>query len=193
MDASPYLSTVVFPDAESELRDPRLFIAALRRQAREYSEQIPSLRRRLALARMQLAAARQGRRGAHVDRMELHQRVADAKVDLGACRAAITALRSWCRELTGNPSTRAAVESGRFTSPTTSTQNMTNASKPPEGTGYVEQSIADRFASMKGLPTDIGKMAARGFLPVGDLGGVPYGYKASSTVAADGVPRAGGK
>jgi hypothetical protein len=70
---------------------------------------------------------------------------------------------------------------------------MSNASKPPEGTGYVEQSIADRFASMAGLPTDIGKMAARGFLPVGDLGGRPHGYKPSSTVAADGVPRAGGK
>jgi hypothetical protein len=190
MDASPYLSTVVFPDAESELRDPRLFIAALRRQAREYSEQIPSLRRRLALARMQLAAARQGRRGAHVDRMELHQRVADAKVDLGACRAAITALRSWCRELTGNPSTRATVKSQRFTSHPTTSTDMTNASKPPEGTGYVEKDVADRYASMSNtLPAAVPLSKNPDAMPIGGKAGEPFGYRPSGAVLEAATPR----
>jgi hypothetical protein len=186
MDASPYLSTVVFPDVESELRDPRLFIAALRRQAREYSEEIPALRRRLALARMQLSAARQGRRGAHIDRMELHQRVADAKVDLGACRAAISSLRQWCRELAGH-----RIAAGHFN--TQHESNMSNTSKPtgaPADGGYVEPSVADRYASMKNTrPEAVPLSKNPDAMPIGTKAGEPFGYRPSGKVLEAATPR----
>jgi hypothetical protein len=186
MDASPYLSTVVFPDVESELRDPRLFIAALRRQAREYSEEIPALRRRLALARMQLAAARQGRRGAHIDRMELHQQVADAKVDLGACRAAVTSLRQWCRELAGH-----RITAGHFNTQHESTDmsNPKPTGAPADG-GYIEPSVADRYASMNNTaPGAVPLSKNPDAMAIANKAGTAYGYRPSPATIEAQTPR----
>lgn len=50
----------------------------------------------------------------------------------------------------------------------------------PEGSGWLESSVEDRYASMKPIPTDKSRGDHPDMKPVGEKAGVAYGYKPSS-------------
>lgn len=61
----------------------------------------------------------------------------------------------------------------------------------PEGAGYVEPSIADRYASMNNIPTDVARSKNPDAMPIGNKAGDSFGYKPQQT-ASETAPRVGG-